>query len=223
MQIPPEPRPVLQAQSPSQEQRLADAPVLRPRSARPAGSRRSRGVRGGGRCAGIGAVMAGGGGAGRWCGAKLREAGRKKQKRRAQAPRGREREVTSLGLVCFPPIVPWPALCVCVRTCVLLCCSSCLWYIWNSNHILGSHACFFISLCLLFASVGQAPTRIIASLLWTLFTSLLTHRLVLLCIDAHCFIFWDLPGDVLAAPEPALWLDRCSTSLSLSLAPWHQP
>ena len=24
-----------------------------------------------------------------------------------------------------------------------------------------------------------------------------THRLVLLCIDAHCFIFWDLPGDVI--------------------------
>ena len=35
-----------------------------------------------------------------------------------------------------------------------------------------------------------------------------------LCIDAHCFIFWDLPGDVLAAPESALGLDRCTTSLS---------
>ena len=37
----------------------------------------------------------------------------------------------------------------------------------------------------------------------SLFTSLLTHRLVLLCVDAYCFIFWDLPGDVLAAPESA--------------------
>ena len=76
-------------------------------------------------------------------------------------------------------------------------CSSCLWYIWYSNHILGAHASFFISLCLLFASVGQASARIIASLPRILFTSLLIHRLVLLCIDAHCFIFWDLPGDVL--------------------------
>ena len=33
------------------------------------------------------------------------------------------------GSVCFPRIVPWPALCVCVRTCVLPYCSSCLWYI----------------------------------------------------------------------------------------------
>ena len=71
--------------------------------------------------------------------------------------------------------------------------------------------------CLLFASVGQASARTIASLPCTLFPSLLTHRLVLLCIDAHCFIFWDLPGDVLAAPESALGLDRCYTSLSLSL------
>ena len=30
-------------------------------------------------------------------------------------------------------------------------------------------------------------------------------------------IFWDLPGDVLAAPESASGLDRCNTSLSLSL------
>ena len=30
------------------------------------------------------------------------------------------------------------------------------------------------------------------------------HKLVLLCVDVHCFIFWDLPGDVLAAPELAL-------------------
>ena len=34
--------------------------------------------------------------------------------------------------------------------------------------------------------------------------SLLTHRLVFLCVDAHCSISWDLPGDVLAAPQPAL-------------------
>ena len=39
-----------------------------------------------------------------------------------------------------------------------------------------------------------------------------------LCIDAHCFNFWDLPWDVLAAPESALGLDRCNTSLSLSLS-----
>ena len=55
-----------------------------------------------------------------------------------------------------------------------------------------------------------------------------------LCIDAHCFIFGDLPGDipVLAAPESALGLDRCNTSLSLSLparslllpgSMWHRP
>ena len=74
------------------------------------------------------------------------------------------------------------------------------------------NACFFLSLCLLFAGVGQASARIIASLPWTLFTSLLTHGLVLLSIDAHCFVFWDLPGDVLAAPESALGLDRCNTS-----------
>ena len=101
---------------------------------------------------------------------------------------------------------------------VLPYCSSCLWYIWNSNHILEAHACFLVSLCLLFASVGQASARPIASLPWTLFTSLLTHRLVLLCIDAHCFIFWALPGHVLAAPESALGLERCNTSLSLSLS-----
>ena len=58
----------------------------------------------------------------------------------------------------------------------------------------------------------------IASLPWTLFTSLLTHRLVLLCSEVHCFILWDLPGGVLAAPESALGLDRCKTSLSLSLS-----
>ena len=68
----------------------------------------------------------------------------------------------------------------------------------------------------LFASVGQASVRTIASLPWTLFTSLLTHRLVLFCIVAHCFILWDLPGYVLAAPESALGLERCNTSLSIS-------
>ena len=47
--------------------------------------------------------------------------------------------------------------------------------------------------------------------------SLWTHRLVLLCVDASCFIFWDLPGDVLAAPESALcgWM---GVILSLSLS-----
>ena len=38
---------------------------------------------------------------------------------------------------------------------------------------------------------------IIASLIWSLFTSPLTRRLVLLCVDAYCIVFWDLPGDVL--------------------------
>ena len=32
------------------------------------------------------------------------------------------------------------------------------------------------------------------------------------------FVSWDLPGDVLAAPESALGLDRCHPSLSLSLS-----
>ena len=86
---------------------------------------------------------------------------------------------------------------------------------------LGAHASLFVSLCLLFASVGRASARIIASSTWTLFTSPLTHRLVLLCVDAHCFIFWDQPGDVLAAPESALCdcmgvSFSCNTSLSLS-------
>ena len=58
--------------------------------------------------------------------------------------------------------------------------------------------------------------KIIASLTWSLFTSLLTHRPVLVYLDAYCFISWDLPGDVLAAPCISLvWLDRCHTSLSL--------
>ena len=70
----------------------------------------------------------------------------------------------------------------------------------------------------LFASIGQAPARIIASVTWSLFTSLLTHRLVLLRVVAYCFIFWDLPGDVLAAPKPALcgWIGVIPLSLSLS-------
>ena len=55
-----------------------------------------------------------------------------------------------------------------------------------------------------------------ASVPWTLVASLLTHRLVLLCADAHCFIFRDLPGDVLA-PEPALCGWRGIIPLSLSL------
>ena len=33
-----------------------------------------------------------------------------------------------------------------------------------SNHILEAHACFLVSLCLLFASVGQASARPITSL-----------------------------------------------------------
>ena len=34
------------------------------------------------------------------------------------------------------------------------------------------------------------------------------------------FHLWDLPGDVLAAPESASGLDRCNLSLSL---PWQIP
>ena len=41
-------------------------------------------------------------------------------------------------------------VCVCV-TCVLPYCSSCLWYLWNSNTILGAHACFLVSYLLVLA------------------------------------------------------------------------
>ena len=112
-------------------------------------------------------------------------------------------------------------MCVCVCACVLPYCSSCLWCTWTSMHTLGAHACFLISHCLLFASVGQASAKTTASLARTLFTSLLTHRLVLLWVDACYFIFWDLPGDVLAAPESALcgWIGvRPLSSLLLILA-----
>ena len=79
----------------------------------------------------------------------------------------------------------------------------------------------------LFASAGQASATIIASLTWTLFTSLLAHRLVLDIIDAHCFICWDVPGDVLAAPESGLcgWTGVILLSLYISPpqgAPAHQ-
>ena len=59
-----------------------------------------------------------------------------------------------------------------------------------------------------------------ASSTWSLFTTLLTQGLVLLCVDAYCIILWDLPGDVLAAPESALcgWIG--GIPLSLSLPPW---
>ena len=53
-------------------------------------------------------------------------------------------------------------------------------------------------------TIRAGLSGIIPSLTWSLFTSLLTHRLVLLCVDANCFTFWDLPGAVLAAPESAL-------------------
>ena len=36
-------------------------------------------------------------------------------------------------------------------------------------------------------------------------------------------LLWDLPGDVLAAPESASGLDRCNLSLSLSLIIWDLP
>ena len=53
--------------------------------------------------------------------------------------------------------------------------------------------------------------------------SLLTHRLVLLCVDAYCFILWDLPEDVLAAPDSALcpWIGvKLLSSLSLFQPAW---
>ena len=116
-------------------------------------------------------------------------------------------------------------MCVCVCVCVCTCCFRIvlLWCIWNSNHTLGAHACLFISLCLLsqplFASVGQASARITDPLTWSWFMSLLTRRLVLLCVDAYCFIVWDLPGDVLAAPEPGLCGRIGVIPFSLSLSP----
>ena len=109
--------------------------------------------------------------------------------------------------------------CVCIHACFPYC-SSCLWYIWHSIHTLGAHACSLITLCLLFAVVGQASAR------YHCFLDLdfVTHRLVLLCVVAHCFIFWNLPGYVLAAPELALcgWIgvntSTTTTTLSLSLS-----
>ena len=54
---------------------------------------------------------------------------------------------------------------------------------------------------------GEAPSPL-----------LLNRRLALLCIDAHCFIFW---GSARGCPGSTcislVWLDRCHTSLSLSL------
>ena len=80
----------------------------------------------------------------------------------------------------------------------------------------------------LFTSVGQASARFIDAFSWSLFMSLWTHGLVNLCVDAYCFIFWDLPGNVLAAPASALcgWIGgtllslTLSPSLSLSSSPW---
>ena len=50
-----------------------------------------------------------------------------------------------------------------------------------------------------------------------LLTSLLT-TLLLSFVMMTLFHLWDLPGDVLAAPESASGLDRCNLSLSLSLS-----
>ena len=91
--------------------------------------------------------------------------------------------------------------------------------VWHSIY-----ACLIISLCLLsqplFASVGQASATIIDSLTWSSFMSLLTHRLVFLWVDACYFIFWDLPGDVLATPKSALygWIGVIFLSLFLSMS-----
>ena len=71
------------------------------------------------------------------------------------------------------------------------------------------------------SSCGPLHARVAfrtAALLWAMRSfGLWTHRLVLLCVDAYCFIFWDLPGDVLAAPESALcgWI---AVTNSLSVA-----
>ena len=54
--------------------------------------------------------------------------------------------------------------------------------------------------------------RIIASLDLGFF-----HVSIDSCVDAYYFIFWDLPGDVLAAPESALCGWRGVRLLSLSL------
>ena len=62
----------------------------------------------------------------------------------------------------------------------------------------------------------SVSARVIESLTWSLFVSLLTHGLVSLCVDAYYFIFWDLPGGVLAAPESVLcgWIGVILLSLS---------
>ena len=56
----------------------------------------------------------------------------------------------------------------------------------HGHHV--PHASLFISLFFLsqplFASVGQGLARIIESLTWFFFMSLLTHRLVLSCVNA---------------------------------------
>ena len=49
-------------------------------------------------------------------------------------------------------------------------------------------------------TMGCVMMRTLLDVRW-IQRSALTHGLVLLCIDAYCFIFGDLPGDVLAAPE----------------------
>ena len=67
---------------------------------------------------------------------------------------------------------------------------------------------------------GRAPPALCPhSLTWSLFMSLLTHRVIFLCADAYHFISWDLPGDVLAAPASALcgWNGVILPSLSLCL------
>ena len=71
--------------------------------------------------------------------------------------------------------------------------------------------------CNLSIYLARLRRQFIDTLTWSLLMSLLTHRLVLLCVDAYCFVFWDLPGDVLAAPESALcgWIGVIPLSLSL--------
>ena len=106
-------------------------------------------------------------------------------------------------------------------------CSTPMWTMSMSGsyHLnMLAYLCLFVS-CLNHCLPGFGTKH--DSLTRSLFMSLLTQRqpydrLVLLCADAYCFIFWDLPGDVLAAPESALcgWIGVIPLCLSLSSPGW---
>ena len=69
-----------------------------------------------------------------------------------------------------------------------------------------------------------AGTHVLATTSSRNITTRLTHRLVLLCDDAHCFIFRDLPGDALAAPASPLrgWLGVSLSSHSSVWLEWRE-